>query len=88
MSTVATVILPSVRGWGAGVASATVTAASLAHADALRRRLTLLARSGEQIDWAARRVVRTPAALQDDGAVAWARDLSPSRSPGSGVPRP
>lgn len=43
--------------------------ASLAHADALRRRLTVLARGGEQIDWSARRVVRTPAALQDDGAV-------------------
>ncbi len=44
--------------------------ACLAHPDALRRRLTVLARGGEQIDWAAKRVVRTPAALQDDGAVA------------------
>jgi hypothetical protein len=42
----------------------------LAHPDALRRRLTVLARGGEQIDWAAKRVVRTPAVLQDDGAVA------------------
>lgn len=38
--------------------------------DGLRRKLTVLARSGERIDWDARRVVRTPAALQDDGAVA------------------
>lgn len=43
---------------------------SLAHPDALRRQLTVLARGTEQIDWAARRVVRTPAALQDDGAAA------------------
>jgi hypothetical protein len=41
-----------------------------AHPDALRRRLSVLARGGERIDWDARRVVRTPAALQDDGAVA------------------
>lgn len=44
--------------------------ASLAHPDALRRRLTVLARGAERIEWDARRVVRTPAALQDDGAVA------------------
>lgn len=44
--------------------------ACLAHPDALRRRLTVLARGSEQIDWAAKRVVRAPAALQDDGAVA------------------
>ncbi len=42
----------------------------LAHPDALRRRLTVLARSAERIEWDARRVVRTPAALQDDGAAA------------------
>ncbi len=42
----------------------------LAHPDALRRRLTVLARGTEAIEWDARRVVRTPAALQDDGAVA------------------
>ncbi len=40
------------------------------HPDALRRHLALLARGDERIDWTARRVVRTPAALQDDGAVA------------------
>jgi len=44
--------------------------ATLAHADGLRRRLTVLARGGERIDWEARRVVRTRAALQDDGAIA------------------
>jgi hypothetical protein len=37
--------------------------------DALRRRLALLARTGERIDWIERRVVRTPAALQDDCAI-------------------
>lgn len=40
------------------------------HPDALRRRLAVLARSGERIDWEQRRVIRQPAALQDDGAVA------------------
>ncbi len=40
------------------------------HPDALRRRLVMLAKSGEKIDWEARRVVRAPAALQDDGAIA------------------
>jgi hypothetical protein len=44
--------------------------ATLAHGDGLRRRLAVLARSGERIDWEARRVVRAPAALQDDGAIA------------------
>ena len=44
--------------------------ACLAHPDALRRRLTVLARGAETVDWGARRVNRTPAALQDDGAVA------------------
>jgi hypothetical protein len=42
----------------------------VAHPDALRRHLALLARTDERIDWDARRVVRTPALLQDDGAVA------------------
>ncbi|CAN5777485.1 hypothetical protein BH11MYX3_BH11MYX3_41740 [soil metagenome] len=42
----------------------------LAHPDALRRRLTLLARGTETIEWDARRVLRTAAPLQDDGAVA------------------
>lgn len=43
---------------------------TLAHPDGLRRRLAVLARGSEQIDWDARRIVRAPAALQDDGAVA------------------
>lgn len=42
----------------------------VAHPDALRRHLALLARGTERVDWDARRVVRTPALLQDDGAVA------------------
>ena len=42
----------------------------LVHPDALRRRLALLARSSERIDWDERRIERAPAALQDDGAVA------------------
>lgn len=41
----------------------------LAHPDALRRRLAVLARGGERIDWDARCIARTPAVLQDDGAV-------------------
>lgn len=40
------------------------------HPDALRRQLATLARGNERIDWNARRVERTPALLQDDGAVA------------------
>lgn len=43
------------------------------HPDALRRELALLARSAEHIDWDARRVVREPASVQDDCAVAVAR---------------
>ncbi len=39
------------------------------HPDALRRELAVLARGGERIDWAERRIVRAPAALQDDGAI-------------------
>jgi hypothetical protein len=39
------------------------------HPDALRRHLVVLARTDERIDWAERRVVRTPAALQDDCAI-------------------
>ncbi len=46
------------------------------HPDALRRELTVLARGTERIDWAAGRVERTPARLQDDGAVAIARRLA------------
>jgi hypothetical protein len=41
----------------------------VAHPDGLRRRLALLARTGERIDWDERRVVRTPALLQDDCAI-------------------
>jgi hypothetical protein len=40
------------------------------HPDALRRKLSVLAKSTERIDWEAHRVVRTPAVLQDDGAIA------------------
>jgi hypothetical protein len=40
------------------------------HPDALRRELALLARPAERIDWDERRVVRTPASLQDDCAIA------------------
>jgi hypothetical protein len=40
------------------------------HPDALRRELSLRAKPQEKIDWEARRVVRTPAELQDDCAVA------------------
>lgn len=42
----------------------------VAHPDALRRRLAVLARDEERIDWERRRVERSAAALQDDGAVA------------------
>ncbi|MEJ7602317.1 MAG: protein phosphatase 2C domain-containing protein [Kofleriaceae bacterium] len=42
----------------------------LAHPDALRRQLTVDARGNDRIEWAARRVQREAAALQDDGAVA------------------
>jgi len=43
------------------------------HPDGLRRQLSVLARAEERIDWEARRVVRTPARLQDDCAIAAAR---------------
>ena len=46
------------------------------HPDALRRELAQLARSTEHVDWDARRVVRTPAACQDDlavGVLRWRR---------------
>ncbi|MDB4958948.1 MAG: hypothetical protein JWO36_6517 [Myxococcales bacterium] len=39
------------------------------HPDALRRDLAVLARPGERIDWEDRRVIRTPATLQDDCAI-------------------
>ncbi len=47
-----------------------IAAGAFANPDALRRRLALLARSGEVIEWDAHRVVRAPAVLQDDCAVA------------------
>lgn len=45
----------------------------LAHPDALRRRLAVLAKGSERIDWDEQRVVRQAAQLQDDGAVAMLR---------------
>jgi serine/threonine protein phosphatase PrpC len=45
-------------------------AAALTHPDALRRTLVQLARADERIDWLERRVVRIPALLQDDLAIA------------------
>lgn len=41
-----------------------------ANPDALRRQLVTRARSGERVDWGERRIIRTPAPLQDDGAIA------------------
>jgi hypothetical protein len=58
--------------------------ALLAHPDALRRKLALLARGDERIDWDARRIERRPAPLQDDGAVAIARWRTPSRGERAG----
>ena len=55
---------------GVPALGALLDAATLAHPDGLRRRLAVLARGGERIDWGARRIARTPAALQDDGAIA------------------
>ena len=45
-------------------------AITTANPDALRRRLFQLAQHDERIDWSGQRVVRTPAILQDDCAVA------------------
>jgi hypothetical protein len=47
-----------------------------AHPDGLRRKLAVLARPNERVDWDARRVVRTPASLQDDCAIAAMRRLA------------
>lgn len=47
--------------------------AFLDHPDALRRHLALRTRPHERIDWDERRVVRTPARLQDDCAIAIVR---------------
>lgn len=48
------------------------------HPDALRRELALLARTHERIDWETRRVVRAPAILQDDCAIAILHHTRPS----------
>jgi hypothetical protein len=48
----------------------------VAHPDALRRQLALLARADETVDWDARRVVRVPALLQDDCAIGLLRVVS------------
>jgi hypothetical protein len=64
---------------------------ALAHPDGLRRRLAVLARGSERIDWDARRIIRTPAALQDDGAVAvlrWQREGQNESEPGGRSERP
>lgn len=53
-------------------------AALVRNPDALRRRLAILARADERIDWDTRRIDRRPAALQDDGALALLRwELAP-----------
>jgi hypothetical protein len=51
-------------------------AVSTANPDALRRRLTMFARGDERVAWSEGRVVRTPAVLQDDCAVAIVERLS------------
>jgi hypothetical protein len=43
------------------------------HPDALRRQLARLARSEDTIDWSEQRIVRVPAPLQDDCAIAIVR---------------
>ena len=45
----------------------------LANPDALRRQLAIRARGHERVDWLERRIDRTPATLQDDGAIALMR---------------
>jgi hypothetical protein len=45
-------------------------AAATTHPDALRRTLVQLARADERIDWCEQRVIRQPAQLQDDLAIA------------------
>jgi hypothetical protein len=47
-----------------------VVDAGFVHPDGLRRRLSILARSDERIDWDERRVARSQARLQDDCAIA------------------
>ncbi|HSD89286.1 MAG TPA: protein phosphatase 2C domain-containing protein [Kofleriaceae bacterium] len=53
------------------------TSRFLDHPDALRRELAVLARPHEHIDWDERRVIRTPAVLQDDCAIAVLRREAP-----------
>ena len=48
----------------------------VAHPDALRRQLAVLARTVETVDWDARRVVRVPSLLQDDCAIGLLRGVS------------
>jgi hypothetical protein len=48
----------------------TFTPALVAHPDGLRRKLAQLSRSEERIDWLKQRVIRAPAVLQDDLAIA------------------
>jgi len=48
----------------------------VAHPDALRRQLAVLARTAETVDWDGRRVVRVPALLQDDCAIGLLRVVS------------
>ncbi len=43
------------------------------HSDVLRRKLAVLAKGAERVDWSEQRIVRQPAPLQDDGAVAIVR---------------
>ena len=52
------------------------TPALTAHPDGLRRKLAQLSRSEERIDWVQQRVVRTPAVLQDDLAIAIIEEAS------------
>jgi hypothetical protein len=51
-------------------------AVSTANPDALRRRLMLFARADERVAWGEGRVVRTPAVLQDDCAIAIVERIS------------
>jgi hypothetical protein len=50
-----------------------IAMAGFAHPDGLRRRLAVLARATEHVDWDERRIVRAAAPLQDDCAIAAVR---------------
>jgi hypothetical protein len=50
-----------------------IATAGFSHPDGLRRRLTVLARASEHVDWDERRIVRAAALLQDDCAIAAVR---------------